>query len=82
MSSTNSDSGDGASGRADPPVGSAEPVPSPCRRACCLDGQDICIGCGRSLAEILEWGGADNARRRDICDAAQARLRRRPKALW
>jgi len=82
LSSTNSDSDDGASRRDGPPVGAVEPVPSPCRRECCLDDQDICIGCGRSLAEILEWGGADSARRRDICGAAQVRLRRHPKALW
>jgi uncharacterized protein len=37
----------------------------------------MCLGCGRLLAEILEWGGADNARRRLICQEAQARLQAR-----
>lgn len=37
----------------------------------------MCLGCGRLLAEILEWGAADDARRRAICQDAQARLRRR-----
>ncbi|MET1079342.1 MAG: DUF1289 domain-containing protein [Pseudomonas sp.] len=56
------------------------PVASPCRRQCCLDEHDRCLGCGRLLAEILEWGGADNQRRRAICAAAQARLGRAPAA--
>ncbi|MES2819112.1 MAG: DUF1289 domain-containing protein [Pseudomonadota bacterium] len=47
---------------------------SPCRRQCCLDDQDLCLGCGRSLAEILAWGQADSATRRAICSKAQARL--------
>jgi len=51
-----------------------QPVASPCRRQCCLDAQDICLGCGRSLAEILAWGKADGAARRAICAAAQTRL--------
>lgn len=67
MSSRNSESREPA----------AEPVASPCRRQCCLDDRDMCLGCGRLLAEILEWGAADNARRRAICQNAQARLRPR-----
>jgi hypothetical protein len=50
---------------------------SPCRRQCCLDDHDICIGCGRSLQDILDWGAADAQRRRQICQAAEARLRSR-----
>jgi hypothetical protein len=53
----------------------AASVESPCRRQCCLDDHDQCLGCGRSLAEILEWGKADGQRRRQICQAAQQRLR-------
>ncbi|MEO4048679.1 DUF1289 domain-containing protein [Pseudomonas sp. CAU 1711] len=56
----------------------SEAVASPCRRQCCLDERDICLGCGRSLAEILEWGSADNERRRAICQAARQRLRPSP----
>ncbi|MDD0842328.1 DUF1289 domain-containing protein [Pseudomonas sp. Gutcm_11s] len=57
---------------------SSEAVESPCRRQCCLNDQDICLGCGRSLAEILEWGKADNGRRRQICQAAQGRQQASP----
>ncbi|MFG0380258.1 DUF1289 domain-containing protein [Pseudomonas sp. zbq_18] len=53
----------------------SEVVGSPCRRQCCLDAQDICLGCGRTLSEILEWGKADDTRRRAICQSAQQRLR-------
>ena len=31
---------------------------SPCVRNCCLDDNDICLGCGRSLAEITQWSAA------------------------
>jgi predicted Fe-S protein YdhL (DUF1289 family) len=50
---------------------------SPCRRQCCLDEHDQCLGCGRTLQEILDWGKADNAQRRVICQAAQQRLQHR-----
>ncbi|QDE30937.1 DUF1289 domain-containing protein [Shewanella polaris] len=32
---------------------------SPCVRNCCLDAQDICLGCHRSLDEILAWHTMD-----------------------
>ncbi|WP_286239187.1 DUF1289 domain-containing protein [Neptuniibacter halophilus] len=28
---------------------------SPCIRNCCLDDNDVCLGCYRSLSEILAW---------------------------
>ncbi|WP_084166749.1 DUF1289 domain-containing protein [Pseudomonas knackmussii] len=59
---------------------SEAPVPSPCCRRCCLDEQDVCLGCGRSLAEVLEWNGADGARRRQIIEAAAARCK--PRLPW
>jgi uncharacterized protein len=43
-----------------------EPVQSPCVRNCCLDDDSTCLGCGRALEEIKEWGLADNHRRRKI----------------
>ncbi|WP_077525569.1 DUF1289 domain-containing protein [Metapseudomonas resinovorans] len=66
MSSTNSDSA--------PPARH----PSPCIRHCCLDDTDVCVGCGRTLAEICEWGAANDQRRREICTAAQQRKRPLP----
>ncbi|WP_314408063.1 DUF1289 domain-containing protein [Pseudomonas kuykendallii] len=50
---------------------------SPCCRRCYLDALDVCLGCGRSLEEILQWSESDEARRRQIVDAAADRLRNR-----
>lgn len=52
---------------------SCEPVASPCRRQCCLNNDDLCLGCGRSLAEIREWKQAGDARRLQIIDLAELR---------
>ncbi len=54
-----------------------EPIDSPCRRQCCLDDQDICLGCGRTLQDILDWSKADQPRQRAICAAAEVRLQQR-----
>ena len=48
-------------------------VASPCVRNCCLDEADICLGCGRSLAEITAWGGSSEAERRTILARAARR---------
>lgn len=55
---------------------------SPCVRRCCLDG-DICLGCGRLMDEILEWGKASDERQREIIAAARARCvdRAQPRSL-
>lgn len=52
-------------------------VASPCVRLCTLDEQDICVGCGRSLADITGWtkmADADKA-------ACVARARERLQAM-
>lgn len=36
---------------------------SPCVRNCCLNDDDICLGCFRSLDEIRNWAGADRETR-------------------
>ncbi|MCX4027344.1 DUF1289 domain-containing protein [Endozoicomonas sp. SM1973] len=46
---------------------------SPCVRNCCLDNNDVCVGCFRSLAEILEWHTATEARRKQIVENANKR---------
>jgi len=33
---------------------------SPCVRNCCLDEQDICLGCFRHLDEIIGWQASSN----------------------
>ena len=38
-------------------------VESPCINKCCLDDNDICAGCFRSLSEIKQWSLADDSAR-------------------
>lgn len=53
---------------------------NPCVRNCCLDENNVCMGCGRRLAEILEWHHADADRRSTIRLSAQSRLMQRQMA--
>ncbi len=39
---------------------------SPCIRNCCLDNDDICMGCYRSLREILIWQAASAEEKQKI----------------
>jgi len=48
-------------------------VESPCVRNCCLDKQDICIGCGRTVNEIMQWQGADENEKQAILKRACTR---------
>lgn len=48
-------------------------VESPCVRNCCLDDDDICMGCFRSLSEIVSWSQADDNTRREIIEKAKLR---------
>ena len=58
-------------------------ISSPCVRNCCLDKQDVCIGCGRTLKEIIRWGDADDAERRDILMSSKKRkASRKLKFEW
>lgn len=41
-------------------------VESPCIRNCCLDNNDICMGCFRSLTEITQWALVDDETRREF----------------
>jgi predicted Fe-S protein YdhL (DUF1289 family) len=50
-------------------------VASPCVDNCCLGDDDICMGCFRSLQEILLWGGADPQLRLEILRQVEERKR-------
>ena len=39
---------------------------SPCVSNCCLNEEDICLGCFRSLAEITSWSQASDSGKQDI----------------
>jgi uncharacterized protein len=53
--------------------------PSPCIQVCKMDDvTKLCIGCGRTLAEIAGWGSMTNEERAEVrlqLPARQARLR-------
>lgn len=51
-----------------------EPViESPCVRNCCLNDEDICLGCFRSLREITRWGTVDNHGKQLILESVAQR---------
>ncbi|RYY03336.1 MAG: DUF1289 domain-containing protein [Gammaproteobacteria bacterium] len=50
-------------------------IDSPCVRNCCLNEDDICLGCGRSLREITRWGAASNGAKLAILETAAERRR-------
>ncbi len=47
-----------------------DPIASPCVSNCCLNQEDICLGCFRSLEEILAWRAANNEQRQGFLDLA------------
>ena len=63
-----------------PGIGPGETVTSPCVDRCCLDDDDVCLGCGRHVREIIEWSSAGNERRLAIREAAAARAAAREPA--
>jgi len=48
-------------------------VESPCVRNCCLNEQDVCVGCFRSLDEILAWSKVDEAQQLRILENTHKR---------
>lgn len=51
------------------------PVSTPCIKVCAVSGQTgLCVGCGRTLAEIAGWGGMDETRRKAIMAELPARM--------
>ncbi|MDX8400838.1 MAG: DUF1289 domain-containing protein [Gallionellaceae bacterium] len=46
---------------------------SPCVRNCCLNEDDVCLGCFRSLEEITRWNEADEQERVSILNNTQQR---------
>ena len=53
------------------------PPTSPCVRNCCLDEANVCMGCGRSLEEIVRWATTNDADKTAILARSRARLAER-----
>ncbi|MDC8831758.1 DUF1289 domain-containing protein [Alteromonas gilva] len=54
-------------------------VSSPCIGNCCLDPDDICLGCQRHIDEITGWHHADVTERRAILLRCQERCKLRAR---
>ena len=52
-------------------------VPSPCVRNCCLDDNDICLGCGRTVEEIIRWGDAVDNEKLEVLKSSKKRIAER-----
>jgi predicted Fe-S protein YdhL (DUF1289 family) len=50
---------------------------SPCVRNCCLDENDICLGCFRSISEICGWSKATVEERKEIMERCRIRYEQR-----
>ncbi len=63
--------------------------PSPCISLCRMDPErgtvadraagGLCIGCLRTIGEIVEWGSASDGRKREVLDAIASRRTDRPE---
>lgn len=51
----------------------SDPPASPCIGVCQLL-EKICVGCGREIGEIAEWGAASPERKAEIVSVARQRL--------
>lgn len=51
------------------------PISTPCIKVCAVSGQTgLCIGCGRTLKEIAEWGRLEETTRKAIMTELPARM--------
>jgi predicted Fe-S protein YdhL (DUF1289 family) len=62
------------------PPPATDPFASPCVRNCCLDERNVCMGCGRSLEEIIAWGTASDAEKSATLARSRERLAARTRA--
>lgn len=48
-------------------------VESPCVRNCCLNDNDICMGCFRTLDEIKDWLSLSDAGKNQVLEQCESR---------
>lgn len=53
---------------------------SPCISICTLDDSDECMGCARTLDEIIDWSMLDNEGKRMILKRANERMAAREQS--
>ncbi len=47
---------------------SNDKVPSPCTNNCSLNEKEICVGCYRSISEIITWVNQTKNQKKEILD--------------
>ncbi len=52
-------------------------IESPCKRNCCLDADDICLGCYRHLTEITGWQALTDDKKHQVLLRCQDRREQR-----
>ncbi|WP_306521755.1 DUF1289 domain-containing protein [Rheinheimera sp.] len=53
-------------------------IPAPCKRNCCLNQADVCMGCGRTLSEITGWHQASAEQKQQILLRSAERMLQQP----
>ncbi len=48
-------------------------IKSPCIRNCCLNNDDHCLGCFRSIDEICNWSSSNDVERKSILKKCELR---------
>jgi predicted Fe-S protein YdhL (DUF1289 family) len=48
------------------------PVPSPCTAVCVLNTSNVCVGCRRTIDEIVRWPTMSDPERRAVLDRLAA----------
>jgi uncharacterized protein len=56
-------------------VNDMENIQSPCVRNCCLNDNDVCLGCFRTMSEIIAWGQSTNEERQVILTSSKRRAK-------
>lgn len=56
-------------------------VRSPCVHICCLDDDDVCLGCYRTGDEICRWGSMNSDERRDVLKKVSEREQKSSKFM-
>lgn len=49
-------------------------TPSPCVRLCTLNDDDVCVGCGRTLQDIIGWTKMSEAEKAACVERARQTL--------
>ncbi|MEM9173121.1 MAG: DUF1289 domain-containing protein [Pseudomonadota bacterium] len=57
----------------------ALPPQSPCISLCTLDEADICMGCHRTVDEIIDWTMLDDAGKNAVLERVRERAASRPQ---